>query len=352
MTLAMKLSSIQQAFPELITDQLGVDAEIQRIFSIEGAVTGDLVFVASKEFVEPALHSAALCVITTEALACDFLSKKGVGVLIAKNVLLAHAVIKQAYSDRDFINEQWGKIHPSAIIHQSAVIGEDTFISPNVTIGQKVVIGKRTRILAGVVIEEGAQIGDDCIIHSNAVIGYNCVIENAVDIGAGTIVGSEGFGFAQDENRKSYRIPHTGNVVIETAVRIGANNCIDRATYKTTRIGAGTKTDNLCHFAHNVQIGENCLLTSMFCIAGTSKLGDRVMASGQTGIIDHVNVCSDTVLLHRAGVTKDITKPGFYAGLPLQPLNLYLKNNAQFRKLHELCKSVKKNMLSLVKAPS
>ncbi|MCF7980411.1 MAG: UDP-3-O-(3-hydroxymyristoyl)glucosamine N-acyltransferase [Pseudomonadales bacterium] len=339
----MKLSSIQQAFPELISAHLGADAEIQRIYSIEGAQACDLIFVSSKEFIEPALKSVAIGVITTKELAEKFLSKKGIGVLIANNVLLAHATIKQAYSDRDFINEQWGSVHQSAIVHETARIAKDVFISPNVTIGQKVVIGKRSRILAGVVIEEGAHIGEDCIIRPNAVIGYDCVIKNFVDIGAGTVIGSEGFGFAQDEKRKSFRIPQTGNVVIEDHVRIGANNCIDRATYKSTRIGAGTKTDNLCHFAHNVEIGEDCLLTSMFCIAGTSKLGDRVIASGQTGIVDHVNVCSDTVLLHRAGVTKDITEPGFYAGLPLQPLVHYMKNSIQLRKLYAFCKSLKNN---------
>jgi UDP-3-O-[3-hydroxymyristoyl] glucosamine N-acyltransferase len=125
-------------------------------------------------------------------------------------------------------------------------------------------------------------------------------------------------------------------VVLGDRVRVGANCCIDRAAYRTTRIGAGTKLDNLCHVAHNVQIGEDCLLTSMFCVAGSTTIGNRVMASGQTGVSDHVRICDDVVLVHRAGVTGEIDQPGTYAGLPVQPLKEYLRNTAVFRLLGEL----------------
>ena len=146
-----------------------------------------------------------------------------------------------------------------------------------------------------------------------------------------SVIGSEGFGFAQDSSRRSHAIPQTGIVVIGDRVRIGANNCIDRATYAETRIGAGTKFDNLCHVAHNVSIGEDCLLTAMLCVAGSSKIGNRVITSGQTGIIDHVEICDDVVLVHRAGVVKNIDQPGVHASLPAQPLDEYLKNTAVTR---------------------
>ena len=135
---------------------------------------------------------------------------------------------------------------------------------------------------------------------------------------------------------KSHPIPQTGNVVLGDRVRVGANCCIDRAAYRTTRIGAGTKLDNLCRIAHNVQIGEDCLLTSMFCVAGSTTIGNRVISSGQTGVLDHVQVCDDVVLVHRAGVTGDIDQPGTYAGLPVQPLKDYLRNTAVVRLLGEL----------------
>jgi UDP-3-O-[3-hydroxymyristoyl] glucosamine N-acyltransferase len=255
---------------------------------------------------------------------------------------LAHALIKQKYGGRDFNQSGWEAFHPTAMIHETANIGSDTVIEPRVVIGKNVKIGPRSRIMAGTVIENNAIIGHDTIIHPLAVIGYECQIGNHVVIGSGTIIGSEGYGFAQDAQHKSHSIPQTGIVIIEDRVRLGANNCIDRATYQETRIGAGTKLDNLCHVAHNVKIGQDCLLTAMLCVAGSTTIGDRVMTSGQTGILDHVNICDDTVLLHRAGVTKDIQKPGAYAGFPVQPLVEYMKNTAIMRMATDLRQRISK----------
>ncbi|MGI9304200.1 MAG: UDP-3-O-(3-hydroxymyristoyl)glucosamine N-acyltransferase, partial [Gammaproteobacteria bacterium] len=256
------------------------------------------------------------------------------------NVKLAHALIKQTYGDRDFADEQWGRVHPSAIIHATADVADSATVGPGAVIGQGARIGADCRILAGAIIENGALLGDTCVVHPNAVVGYDCRLGDEVEIGAGSVIGSEGFGFAQDDAGKSHKIPQTGIVVIEDRVRIGACNCIDRATYGKTRIGAGTKTDNLCHFAHNVDVGENCLLTSMFCVAGSARIGNRVMSSGQSGVSDHVTICDDVALVHRAGVTSDIAEPGIYAGLPLQSFRQYMKNIAQFKKLDRLKRKV------------
>jgi len=215
-----------------------------------------------------------------------------------------------------------------------------TAIEPKAVVGQNVKIGAHCRIMAGAVIENDAVIGDETVVHPLAVVGYGCRLGRQVVICSGSVIGSEGYGFAQDKERKSHPIPQTGIVVIEDRVRVGANSCIDRATYHATRIGAGTKLDNLCHVAHNVNIGQDCLLTAMLCVAGSTKIGDRVITSGQTGILDHVSVCSDTVLLHRAGVSKDIDVPGAYGGAPVLPLSEYLKNTAVFRTATKLRKQV------------
>jgi UDP-3-O-[3-hydroxymyristoyl] glucosamine N-acyltransferase len=262
------------------------------------------------------------------------------GILIATNIKLTHAMIKARFSNRNFEDERWERIHPSAAVHESASIAETAFISPNAVIGPEVSIGEHTRILGGAVVENGAVIGSHCVIHPNAVIGFKCVIGNQVEIGACTVIGSEGYGFAQDASGKHHKIPQTGIVVIEDRVRIGANNCIDRATYAETRIGAGTKIDNLCHIAHNVQIGEDCLLTAMLCVAGSTKIGNRVVTSGQAGILDHVTICDDVYLLHRAGVSKDIKNPGIYAGVPVQPLNQYMRNTAHQKSIGGLKEKV------------
>lgn len=316
----------------------------ERISAIETAGPGDLVFVDKKEFLDLVDKRKPSVVVLSMKLKSEApLSRwveMGISVALTPNVALAHSLLKQAYADRDFSKSGWSGHHPSAVIHESARIGAGTVIEPHAVIGAHAVIGENCRVMAGVIIENNVTVGARTVIKPKVVVGYGCKIGNDVIIEAGTVIGSEGFGFAQDSKRKSHRIPQTGIVVIEDRVRIGAGNCIDRAAYAETRIGAGTKTDNLCHIAHNVQIGEDCLLTAMLCVAGSSKIGNRVITSGQTGIIDHITICDDAVLLHRAGVTKDIETPGAYAGLPLQPLGDYMKNQAVLKSAVDLKKRV------------
>ena len=256
------------------------------------------------------------------------------------NVALAHALLKTKFAGRDTTRSGWTQVHPSSVVHETAEIHATAVIEPKVVIAARVKIAAGVKIMAGTVIEHDVTIGENTILHPSCVIGYGTVIGRDAVVGAGSIVGSEGYGFAQDAKRRSYPIPQTGIVVLEDRVRIGANCCIDRATYLETRIRQGTKLDNLCHIAHNVEIGEDCLLTSMFCVAGSTKIGSRVIASGQSGVIDHIKICDDVVLLHRAGVTKDIESPGAYGGLPTQPLSDYLKNSAVMRSAVDLKKRV------------
>lgn len=311
---------------------------IGRIAAVEDCGPGDLVFMDKKDYLELIATKKPSAVVTNAVLAKLIPPTEQLAILIAANVGLAHALIKQRYGGRKWALSGWSGIHSSAVVHESAMIGEGTIVEPRAVIGANVRVGKNTRIMAGVILENGALIGDDCVIHPNAVIGWNCQIGNHADVGSGSVIGSEGYGFAQDTKRQSFAIPQTGIVVIEERVRVGANNCIDRAAYKETRIGAGTKLDNLCHVAHNVQIGKDCLLTAGLIVAGSTTIGDRVITSGQTGILDHLTIASDTVFLHRAGVTKDVDTPGAYAGLPLQPLGDYMKNNAVARGLVDLRK--------------
>jgi UDP-3-O-[3-hydroxymyristoyl] glucosamine N-acyltransferase len=314
----------------------GGNPPILGIKAVENSGPGDLVFASSAEFVGVVGERSPAAVVTSRECAELFDATDDFAVLDVGNVKLAHALIKQAFAGRDFKDGQWGRIHPSAVIHDSAKIDEAAMIGPGVVIGQGVRIGANCRILAGAVIENDAVLGDGCIVHPNAVVGYGCLLGDEVEIGAGSVIGSEGFGFAQDSKGRSHKIPQTGTVVIEDHVRIGACNCIDRATYGETRIGAGTKTDNICHFAHNVEIGQDCLFTPMLAVAGSTKIGNRVVSSGQTEVSDHITICDDVWLVHRAGVTQDITEPGWYAGLPVQPFKQYMKNTAQFRKLDDL----------------
>ena len=342
MSNGVRLSEIKENFSglHLIIAQLGVDVGITGINTVASCEPGDLVFVSNRDYLELARQRNPAALVVPEHLAEDAAEEEGWGILVTGNVKLAHALIKQKYGDRDFLDGQWGRVHSSAVIHRTAKIPDSCFIGPGVVIGENTRLGDNCRLLAGVVIENDVEIGNDCVFHPNCVIGYHCKIGNEVEIGAGTVVGSEGYGFAQDQNGRSYKIPQTGHVVIEDRVLLGACNTIDRATYGQTRIGAGTKTDNIIHIAHNVEIGQDCMLTAMFVVAGSSKIGDRCITSGQVEVSDHINIGNDVVLVHRAGVTRNIAEPGMYAGLPTQPLNQYMKNTAHFRKLDALNRKV------------
>ena len=320
----------------LIAEKIGPDRSFGRIAAVEDCAPGDLVFVDRAEYAELIGQRNPSVVVTSAKLAALMAGFDGLTLLLTPDVNMAQALIKQRFGGRRYEDAGWGRIHPSAVIHESASVHETASVEPRAVIGRNVRVGERTRIMAGAVIEHDADIGSDCVVHPNAVVGYGCVLGDEVVIGAGAIVGSEGYGFAQDKRGRSHPIPQTGNVVLGDRVRVGANCCIDRAAYRTTKVGAGTKLDNLCHIAHNVQVGEDCLLTSMFCVAGSTVIGNRVMASGQSGAIDHIRICDDVVLVHRAGVTANIDQPGAYAGLPAQPLKDHVRNTAVFRKLADL----------------
>ncbi len=317
------------------------EKNLSSVSAVEKGGRGALVFVDKADFVAQVTGNKPTLVVTSEKLRGALADVSGassgeVSVIVVKSVPLAHAFLKQKFGARNFAATGWEGIHPSAVVHPSAEIAGDAVIEPRAVVGANTKIGSGSRVMAGVVVENDVRIGSRVTIHPNVTIGYGTQIGNDVTIEAGTVIGSEGFGFAQDSGRKSHAIPQTGIVVLEDRVRVGAGCCIDRAAYEETRIGAGTKIDNLCHIAHNVKIGQDCLLTAMLCVAGSTTIGNRVITSGQTGIIDHMNVVDDVVLLHRAGVTKDVEKPGAYAGLPLQPLTDYMKNQAVLRNAVEL----------------
>ncbi len=337
------LSKILSEFKEsgILTELRGADTEIFNISPVEKCGTGDLVFIDRKDFVELAIERNPGAIVLTDEIDKQYFVESSIPRLITPSVNLALALIRQKYADRDVRNEDWAGISPNAVIHKSANIANDVIIGPNCVIGSDVIIESGVVLLSSIVVEFGTNIGEGTTIHPNVTIGYNTEIGKNVIIKSGTVIGSEGFGFAQDSKRTSYRVPQTGRVVIEDDVVIGANCAIDRATFDITKIGRGTKMDNLCHIAHNVIIGEDCLLTAGLVVAGSTKIGNRVITSGQTGILDHLNIADDTVFLHRAGVTDHVTEPGAYAGLPLQPLQKYLKNMVIMRKLAELRKTIK-----------
>lgn len=232
-------------------------------------------------------------------------------------------------------------ISPAAHVHPDAQIGASVRIGPGAVISQGSFIGDHAWIGAGAVIEAFARIGARSKVHAGAVIGHHCEVGENCEIHANTVLGSDGFGYIPQRTGAPVKIPQIGRVVLENDVEIGANCAIDRGAIGDTRIGSGTKIDNLCHIAHNCRIGRNGLITAGFMIAGSSTIGDRFSCGGDVVIADHIQICDDVTLGGRSAVTKDVTVPGAYTGYPLLPMKEGLKTLATLRELPRLRQDLK-----------
>ena len=332
-------------FSDLIIDVKNIEnAHFSSIDSAVNCHADSLVFIDDKSHIP---RNDPGVVVTRPDIAKE-LGEKSFCIIVSNNVRLAQAKVKQVYQDYDSVDSEWPDIHESAVVHASAQLGTSVRIGPNVVIGANAVIGEGTQIRANSVIEHDVNIGTQCIINSHVNIGYGCVLGDRVNIHSGTIIGNEGFGFAQDDSRKYHRIPHTGWVELHDDVQVGANSNIDRGTYGATILGKGVKLDSLCHIAHNVHIDEGTVLASQACVAGSTYIGKRVTASGQVGILDHLKIADDVILVHRSGVTDNIENSGMYGGVPAKPFKEHvrtLRASKRIDKLSEQVKELKKNLL-------
>lgn len=233
-------------------------------------------------------------------------------------------------------------VHPTAVIHPSVQLGKDVTIAPHVVIDQGCIIGDRTTIDPGVCIGPQVTIGADCRLHANAVIREGSKLADRVTIQPGAVIGSCGFGYYTDSKGKHHPLEQRGCVVIEEDVEIGANTTIDRARFKSTRIGKGTKIDNLVQIAHQVTLGEDNLIVSQVGIAGSTKTGRNVIVGGQVGIIGHSTLADGVMLAARAAVSKSLTEPGIYSGAPAIPIQEFNEHFVLLRNIKKLVARVKK----------
>jgi len=232
-------------------------------------------------------------------------------------------------------------IHSTAVIGKGTIVGDDSYIGPYVVIGQDCCIGKSVKIHPGTVISDGVSIDDDTIIYQNVSIREECHIGKRVILHPGVVIGADGFGF-QNIDGINQKIPQLGIVIIEDDVEIGANSCIDRATIGATRIGKGTKLDNLIQVGHNVVIGEQTVIAAQTGISGSCTIGNGVMIAGQVGIADHVTVADQAILGAQAGVTKNVPPKTVVSGYPAREHFRAKREEAVIRRLPEIFRQLKK----------
>lgn len=304
--------------------------EINSVANFENAQEGEITFLEKPEH---SVQTNASCVIISDELElpCSTIKVKNPKLAFAKIAGILHPQKKRS-----------PMIHPSAVFFGSAILGRDVYIGAFCSIGDNSEVADGTQIGEGTRIGDNVLIGSNCIIHPNVCIEDNSTIGNNVILHSGVIIGADGFGYVRDGADGYVKFPQIGAVTIEDNVEIGANTCVDRGALGETRIGEGTKIDNLVQIAHNVQIGKRVIIAAQTGISGSTIIEDDCVIGGQVGMGDHAKVLSGAVIGSQAGVLPGkIVRPGVWWGTPVQPLDDYKRQNALVKGLGRLKEEIK-----------
>ena len=304
---------------------------IERVSSVADAAAGALTFATDERYFLEALSSGAVAVLADAQLLAgrtDFPKP----VLAAQSARVALSIILRRF-EREIPRGAFR--HPSAVIDPSAVLGEGVYVGAFVFVGERAVIGSNCSLLTGAIVGSDAQVGEACLLSARASVLDGSVLGNRVVIHCGAVVGSEGFGWAFQEGRLQ-KIPQVGNVVLGDDVEIGANTCIDRAQTGSTKIGNGTKIDNLVQIGHNCEIGEHTALAAQSGLAGTTIIGSYTQVAGQVGFRGHITVGSRVTIAGGSAVWGDIPDDAFVSGRPARPHKEELRREVMVRKLPKL----------------
>ncbi len=341
-------------FKHLIQEHSDLFIEIQgplnqELFLVqppELAKKNEFCFISSHKHLEAALQNISSCknwVIQEKFL--NTISKNkiptDVAIIACKNLQVAMAIALKYFDFRKnnlpFVNG----ISSQTFIHPTSKLGKGVTVAPFVVIGPNVTIGENTIIGPNCTIEGNVYIGSNCWLESHVFLGSNTQVGSHCQFQPFATIGSDGYGFAPTKD-DVLKIPQIGKVVLEDFVHVGANTCIDKATLTETRIGKGTKFDNLVHIAHNCTIGKYCLITAGFATAGSTVIGDHFICGGQVAVSDHLHISSNVTLAGGTTVTSHIEVPGAYGGTPAMPMNDYLRAKASIPYLPQLRKQMSK----------
>jgi UDP-3-O-[3-hydroxymyristoyl] glucosamine N-acyltransferase len=304
----MRLDELAERLGCRLEGDGGID--IRGVRGLEDAGPQDLTFVVKERYLSRLQASAAAAAIVGEGWA-------GVDrpALRTPNPPLAFA---RALSLFHSLPVPSPGIHANAVVAPDARVAANACVGPLCVLGPGVEVGEGTILEAQVFVGAGVRIGQGCRIYPQVTLREGTVLGDRVIIHSGTVIGADGFGYARDGHHY-VKIPQVGRVIIDDDVEIGANVAIDRATLGETRIGRGTKIDNLVQIAHNVRVGEDTVVVAQVGIAGSSRIGSRVTLAGQAGVVDHVEIGDDVIVGAQAGVTKDIPSRSLVVGSPAIP---------------------------------
>ena len=311
---------------------------IVRVADLETAGDGEIAYVEDEKFFDKASKSRATCLLVTREFVSSQKGETGSTLIEVAKPKLAFALVAEILHPQ---KHREPLIHESAAIAETADIDLTVFIGPHVSIGESTRIGAGTRVEAGVVIGDNVTVGRDCVLHPGVVLYDNVAVGDRVVLHAGVCIGADGFGYVRGDV-SYHKFPQVGTVVIEDDVELGAQTCVDRAALGQTRIGKGTKIDNMVHVGHNCDIGEHVVIAAQTGISGSVTIEDDCVIGGQVGFGDHIRVQSGAVIGSKAGVLPGkIVRPGVWWGIPIQPLDEYKRLNAHLGHLPEMRKEIK-----------
>ncbi|WP_417665342.1 UDP-3-O-(3-hydroxymyristoyl)glucosamine N-acyltransferase [Pseudidiomarina sp.] len=324
-----------------LADAIGADVQgdpalpIQGVATLASAMPGHIAFLANEKYRSQLDSSQASAVI----VAPDVDVPDGMAALRMKNPYAGFAKVAQLL---DTTPKPADGIHPSAQIHPTAKIGKNVSIGANAVIAEQVELADNVTVGVGCYIGPNTRIGVGTQLWQHVVVYHNCVIGENCLVHAGTVIGADGFGWA-NEGGKWIKIPQLGRVVIGNRVDIGASTTIDRGALDDTIISDGVIIDNQCQIAHNVFIDEDTAIAGCTVLAGSCRIGKRCLIGGATAINGHISVCDDVQISGFSMVIKEITEPGAYAsGIPAAPQREWRRNGARYRQLDDLFQRVKK----------
>jgi UDP-3-O-[3-hydroxymyristoyl] glucosamine N-acyltransferase len=231
-------------------------------------------------------------------------------------------------------------VHPTAVLGRGVTLGEDVEIGPYAVLEPGATVGARSRVGPHVVVGRGAEVGEDCVLHPHVVLYPGARIGARVILHAGARIGVDGFGYAWVDGGHR-KVPQVGGCIVEDDVEIGANTTLDRGSIGDTRVGAGTKLDNLVHLAHNVRLGPHCAAAALVGIAGSTRLGAGVFLGGQAGVIGHLTVGDGVKVAAQAGVFRDVPAGETVSGAPARPNREFLRTRATLERLPKLVERVR-----------
>lgn len=330
----MKLSELAEKTFSTI-EQGDENLEILSAAGLDLAKTGEISFLANPKYTPQIASTKASALFLNENVALD---RKDIAVLRTKDAYLAYTRALRIFFPQA---ESVPFVHPSVSLAKSAKVAKSVSIDAFVSIGENCEIGENVKIFPNVTIYDGVKIGANSIIHSgvsvreNCEIGENCIIHN------NTTIGSDGFGYAKDEEKHWLKIPQVGRVVLENDVEIGANTAIDCASVGETRIKTGAKIDNLVQIGHSCTVEEDTLICSQTGLAGSSVIGKRVILAGQVGIAGHLKVGDDVVITAKSATSHDVENGKILSGIPAFENRDWLRSTAAYRRLGDMARTIR-----------